>query len=133
MTAKTQSPNGDTNAEQSTNELSRRRFLGNVGLVAASTAGAATGVASAQEASEWQTGRDGLAWDSDFVQNPYFAEDTLTKAKHRLEWGTDDAALTAVFAVIEPTERSTTTTSPALSWSVGTPLTDCVETEVGPP
>ncbi|AZH26842.1 hypothetical protein [Haloplanus aerogenes] len=95
MTAKTQSPNGDTNAEQSTNELSRRRFLGNVGVVAASTAGAATGVASAQESTEWQTGRDGLAWDSDFVQNPYFAEDTLTKAKHRLKWGTDDAALTA--------------------------------------
>jgi len=38
MTAKTQSPNGDPNAEQSTNELSRRRFLGEVGVVVTTAA-----------------------------------------------------------------------------------------------
>ena len=40
-------------------------------------------------------GRDGLAWSSDYVQKPYIADGTLTRARHRMKWGADDDALAA--------------------------------------
>ncbi len=76
--------------------LTRRRFVQGAGATAALAATGAGG-AAAQETTtddgpEWTSGRDGLAWDSEYVQGPYYIAD-LTKAKHRVSWGTDDDAL----------------------------------------
>ncbi len=67
----------------------RRTFIKGVGATAATLATA--GAASAQETTtadgpEWTTGRDGLAWSSDYVQDPYIAEGALTRARHRMVW-----------------------------------------------
>ncbi len=76
--------------------LTRRAFVQGAGATALITATGA-GAATAEETTtdngpDWTTGRGGLNWSSDYVQNPYYAA-TLTKSKHKLKWGTDDAAL----------------------------------------
>jgi len=74
--------------------MTRRTFVASAAV--AGTAAATTGPAAAQEtdtSTDWMTGSDGLNWDSGFVQNPYFAEGSLTRARHRMMWGADDSAL----------------------------------------
>ncbi|MFC7135468.1 hypothetical protein [Halobaculum litoreum] len=99
MTAKRGADAPTTDGESDGTTLAdRRTFIKGVGATAATLATA--GAASAQETTtadgpEWTTGRDGLAWSSDYVQDPYIAEGTLTRARHRMEWGADDDALTA--------------------------------------
>jgi hypothetical protein len=77
--------------------LTRRAFVKGAGATAAIAATGAGGAAAQDTTTEepdWQSGRGGLNWDSDYVPDPYFAA-TLEKAKHRATWGTDDAALMA--------------------------------------
>ncbi|WP_373190077.1 hypothetical protein [Halolamina sp.] len=77
-------------------QMGRRAFVATVGAAAAATATAGSAAATetaTESAPEWATGRGGLDWTNGYVQNPYFAEDSLTRARHRMEWGTDDAAL----------------------------------------
>lgn len=66
-------------------QMPRRQFLVGAGTAAAAVA---TGAGSAAaQSSGWTTGRDGINFGNDFVQNPYFAEADLTRAKHRAKWG----------------------------------------------
>ena len=66
-------------------QMPRRQFLAGAGAAGAAVAMGA-GSAAAQT-SGWTTGRGGINFDNDFVQNPYFAEGDLTRAKHRAKWG----------------------------------------------
>jgi len=76
--------------------LTRRRFVQTAAvgatLAATGAGGAAAQETTTEEAPEWNSGRDGLNWSSEYVQGPHYRAD-LTKAKHRVEWGTDDDAL----------------------------------------
>ncbi|WP_345530634.1 twin-arginine translocation signal domain-containing protein, partial [Actinoplanes utahensis] len=99
MTAKRGADDPTTDDElDGTTLADRRTFIKGVGATAATLA--TTGAASAQETTtadgpEWTMGRDGLAWSSDYVQNGYIEENDLVRARHRMEWGADDDALTA--------------------------------------
>ncbi|WP_232702205.1 hypothetical protein [Halobacterium wangiae] len=74
--------------------MPRRQFLAGAGAAGAAIAVGAGG-AAAHSDGEWTTGKDGLNFGSGYVPGPYFKEDPVTKAKHKLAWGTDDAALVA--------------------------------------
>lgn len=64
--------------------MNRRNFLrATAGAAALATVGVGTVAAS----------RGSLNWGHDYVHNPFFGEDTLTKAKHKMSWGATDAAL----------------------------------------
>jgi len=84
-----------TDAEDSFEPTTRRTFLKGVGVTAATvaTAGAANAQTTTPDGPEWATGRDGVDWTSNYVQNPYIAEGTLTRARHRMKWGTDEDSL----------------------------------------
>jgi hypothetical protein len=73
--------------------LTRRTFI-----KGATATLAATGTATAQDTTtegetEWTEGRSDLDFGSDYVPNPEFGEDPLTKDRHRMEWGTGLDAL----------------------------------------
>ncbi|WP_276298807.1 hypothetical protein [Halorussus lipolyticus] len=92
--------------------VTRRAFMAGAAGAAATAAGAGNAVATGEDGTaealsgsntlaqdttttdtpDWSSGRSGLNWDSAYAPNPYF-EATLEKARHRTEWGTDDAAL----------------------------------------
>jgi hypothetical protein len=73
--------------------MPRRQFLVGAGATAAAVAGGAGGAMAASD--NWETVKTGLNFGSGYVPGPYFAEDGLEKEKHKLVWGTDDAALVA--------------------------------------
>jgi len=72
------------------NTTTRRTFLKGAGAAGAAVA---VGAGGATAASGWKSGREDIDFGNDFVQNPYFAEGTLTRAKHRAKWGLDRDAL----------------------------------------
>ena len=101
MDATTKAPEGpDADDASTTNDadgkLTRRRFLQTAAVAGAATA--ASGSAAATEtptATSWEAGGDALDWSSAYVQNPYIEEGALVRARHRMQWGTDDEALRA--------------------------------------
>lgn len=72
--------------------MTRRQFAAGAGATVAAVTMTGT-AAAADDSGDWMTGSSGLNWDSPFVQNPYFSEGSLTRARHRMMWGTDDSAL----------------------------------------
>jgi len=82
---------GRTDGSNDSTTVSRRAFLA-AGGAAIATAGSASAQETTETATEWTEGRD-LNFDSDYVPNAEFAEDTLTRDRHLLKWGTGDPAL----------------------------------------
>lgn len=76
-----------------TQMLSRRTFIAGAGAAIAASGTAAAAETTTTDGPDWTSGHASLNFDSDYVPNPWFAESTLTRSRHKLKWGTDDAAL----------------------------------------